>query len=64
MATVNTTKGLMDVSVLDHRTGVDEDARAHIQWEEYWYKNELVHRSAIVHIKESPKASADVAQLG
>ena len=42
MATVTTTKGDMDESLLEKRTGWG--------WVEYWLDGELVHRSASVSL--------------
>ena len=49
---ITTTKGLLDESLLDKRTGVDEDDRARAEWVEYWLNGELVHRSANIQIKK------------
>ena len=49
---VTTTKGEMDESLLEKRTGVDEDDRARAEWVEYWLGGELVHRSANIALKK------------
>ena len=49
---VTTTHGLMDESLLDKRTGIDEDDRARAEWVEYWLNGELVHRSANIQLKK------------
>ena len=49
---ITTTKGDMDESRLEKRTGVDEDDRARAEWVEYWLNGELVHRSANIQIKK------------
>jgi len=46
---ITTTKGLMDETLLEKKTGIDSDEEKTLQWIEYWLKGELVHRS--VHIK-------------
>ena len=46
---VTTTKGLMDETLLEKKTGINDDKDKTLQWIEYWLKGELVHRS--VHIK-------------
>ena len=51
---VTTTKGDMDDSLLEHRTGtVDNDNEA-TTWTEYWLDGELVHRSVHVTLKKMP----------
>ena len=51
---VTTTKGEMDNSLLEHRTGtVDNDNEA-TTWTEYWLDGELVHRSVHVTLKKMP----------
>jgi hypothetical protein len=51
---VTTTKGDMDTSLLEHRSGeVDNDNEA-TTWTEYWLDGELVHRSAHVTLKKMP----------
>ena len=51
---VTTTKGEMDTSLLEHRTGtVDNDNEA-TTWTEYWLDGELVHRSVHVTLKKMP----------
>jgi len=51
---VTTTKGEMDDSLLEHRTGtVDNDNEA-TTWTEYWLDGELVHRSVHVTLKKMP----------
>ena len=51
---VTTTKGDMDTSLLEHRSGeVDNDNEA-TMWTEYWLDGELVHRSVHVTLKKMP----------
>lgn len=51
---VTTTKGEMDTSLLEHRSGeVDNDNEA-TTWTEYWLDGELVHRSVHVTLKKMP----------
>ena len=51
---VTTTKGDMDTSLLEHRSGeVDNDNEA-TTWTEYWLDGELVHRSVHVALKKMP----------
>jgi hypothetical protein len=48
---INTTKGLMDESLLEKREGTDEFEQAFVSWVEYWMDGELVHRSANIGLK-------------
>ena len=51
---VTTTKGEMDDSLLEHRTGTIENENELTVWDEYWLDGELVHRSAHVTLKQIP----------
>lgn len=51
---VTTTKGDMDDSLLEHRTGEIDNDNEHVAWNEYWLDGELVHRSAHVTLKKMP----------
>lgn len=51
---VTTTKGEMDDSLLEHRTGNIENENELTVWDEYWLDGELVHRSAHVTLKQIP----------
>ena len=51
---VTTTKGDMDDSLLEHRTGTLDNENELTVWDEYWLDGELVHRSAHVTLKQSP----------
>jgi len=54
MATVFTTKGDMDESLLEKREGSLNNDNEYTTWVEYWYEGELVHRSAHVTLKRMP----------
>ena len=54
MATVFTTKGNMDESLLEKREGTVDNDNELTTWVEYWLEGELVHRSAHVTLKKSP----------
>lgn len=60
MALITTTKGDMDESLLEKKTGVIDNENEHTEWVEYWLNGELVHRSAHVTIK--PKISSQSKQ--
>ena len=51
---VTTTKGDMDDSLLEHRTGEIDNENELTVWDEYWLDGELVHRSAHVTLKQMP----------
>ncbi len=61
---VTTTKGDMDTSLLEHRSGeVDNDNEA-TTWTEDWLDGELVHRSVHVTLKQMPSfAGGETASL-
>ena len=54
MATVFTTKGDMDESLLEKREGSLDNDNEYTTWVEYWHEGELVHRSAHVTLKQGP----------
>jgi len=59
---VNTTKGEMDDSLLERRSGTVDDENELTTWVEYWLDGELVHRSAHVTLKKVPNfAGAEAA---
>lgn len=63
MAVVNTTKGEMDVSLLEKREGVVDNKNEMTTWVEYWLGEELVHRSAHVTLKKMPPLFAEAASI-
>jgi len=52
MALVMTTKGEMDESLLEKRTGVDDNESERAEWTEYWLEGEMVHRSVHLTLKK------------
>ena len=54
MALITTTKGEMDDSLLEHRSGEIDNDNELTTWVEYWLDGELVHRSAHVTLKKMP----------
>lgn len=52
---IETTKGMVDDSLLEKREGGFENDHECTTWVEYWLDGELVHRSAHVHLKEMPE---------
>lgn len=55
---IETTKGLMDESLLDKRDGELDNDNEHTTWTEYYLDGELVHRSAHVMIKQGISSGA------
>ena len=49
---VTTTKGEMDDSLLEHRSGEVDNENEFTTWTEYWLDGELVHRSVHVTLKK------------
>lgn len=49
---VTTTKGEMDDSLLEHRSGEVDNDNEFTTWTEYWLDGELVHRSVHVTLKK------------
>jgi len=58
---VNTTKGEMDVSLLEKREGTTDNDNETTSWVEYWLEGELVHRSVHMTLKRNVTGEA-VAQ--
>ena len=51
---VTTTKGDMDDSLLENREGNIDNDNELTTWTEYWFGQELVHRSVHVTLKKMP----------
>ena len=65
MGTIFTTKGDMEESLLEKRTGIDENDNERVEWTEYWYEGELVHRSVVMTLKKfTLTGEAVAASLG
>ena len=64
MALVNTTKGEMEESLLEKKTGFVDNDNEYTTWVEYWLDEELVHRSVHVHLKQNVLADGIAAMLG
>lgn len=50
---ITTTKGMMDESLLEKKTGTIDNENELTNWIEYWDGDELVHRSVHVHLKKN-----------
>jgi hypothetical protein len=61
---VTTTKGDMDDSLLEKKTGSLDNDKEYTEWVEYWLEGELVHRSVHVHLKTNVFADGVAAMLG
>lgn len=47
---ITSTKGLMDESTCEKRTGSEINADSVIHWVEYWLENECIHRSVEINL--------------
>ena len=63
MALVSTTRGAMDEADLTKKEGAIENDHEFTKWVEYWYENELVHRSVHVHLKQVPALFPELEKL-
>ena len=64
MALITTTKGEMDESLLEMRSGEVDNENEFTTWTEYWLDGELIHRSAHVTLKKMPGyAGAETASF-
>ena len=61
---VNTTKGEMDVSLLEKREGTTDNDNETTSWVEYWLEGELVHRSVDMTLKRNVTGEAVTQSLG
>jgi hypothetical protein len=64
MAIITTTKGDMDESLLEHKTGKVDNEDEHTTWDEYYLDGELVHRSVHVTLKKTPFTDFTTALMG
>jgi hypothetical protein len=53
----------MDESLLEKRTGRDENDNEIVNWTEYWLSGELVHRSVHLHLKKGIEFDLTAASL-
>ncbi len=61
---VTTTKGDMNTDDLERKHGSFENDNEYTLWIEYWLDDELVHRSAHVHLKKNVVATGIAAMMG
>lgn len=65
MALITTTKGEMEESLLEKKTGSVDNDNEYTTWVEYWHEGELVHRSVHVQLKKAVSfAGAETASFG
>ena len=65
MATIFTTKGDMEESLLEKKTGSVDNENEYTTWVEYWHEGDLVHRSVHVQLKMAPAfIGAEAASFG
>ena len=65
MAIITTTKGDMDESLLEKKSGFVDNDHEYTEWLEYWLDGELVHRSVHVQLKlPAAFAGAETATFG
>lgn len=60
---ISTTHGAMDDSLLERREGSCENDNEIASWVEYYLGDELVHRSAHVHLKRAMFADGIAANF-
>ncbi len=56
-----TTKGEMDETLLEKKTGTIDNENETINWVEYWLEDELVHRSVDMVLKKYTVSGLPVA---
>jgi hypothetical protein len=65
MALITTTKGEMEESLLEKKTGFVDNENEYTTWVEYWLEDELVHRSVHVQLKKVPSfIGGEAASIG
>lgn len=60
---VKTTKGDMDESLLEKKTGVIDNDNEHTTWIEYRFNGETVHRSAHVILKKNVLSNTRIGEF-
>ena len=63
MVLVNTTKGEMDITLLEKKEGSVDNDHESTTWVEYWLDEELVHRSVHVQLKKSVGLTIEAASF-
>jgi hypothetical protein len=60
---IETTKGMIEESLLEKREGSLDNDIEYTTWVEYWHEGELVHRSVHVTLKTGPSLFAEAAEF-
>ena len=60
---ISTIHGDIDDSLLEMKSGNEEDNDKYTSWVEYWKDNELVHRSVDLRLKRGLDFSLDAANF-
>ena len=60
---INTTRGEMDEKLLTKRTGTIDNDNEHTTWIEYWNRNELLHRSVHVSLKQPLISATEIGEF-
>lgn len=60
---ITTTKGPMPESILTKKTGVIDNKVEKTLWIEYWLKDELVHRSVHIKLKQGVEMFPEAALI-
>ena len=63
MTIVTTTKGDMDTSLLEKKTGIVENENEKTEWIEYWLDGEIVHRSVHMTLKRNVVSESIAAAM-
>ena len=60
---ITTIHGLMDEEQLEKRTGAEDNESETVNWTEYWLKDELVHRSVDMYLKQGLSFNGEALSL-
>ena len=60
---INTTRGEMDEKLLTKRTGTIDNDNERTTWIEYWNRNELLHRSVHVSLKQPLISKTEIGEF-
>jgi hypothetical protein len=63
MALITTIKGELDESLLDFKSGRQEDDNEIATWQEWWFNGELVKRDAQVQLKKWPEGMSGIGKF-
>ena len=60
---INTTRGEMDEKLLTKRTGTIDNDNEYTTWIEYWNRNELLHRSVNITLKQPLISKTEIGEF-